>query len=117
MLTEDEKRFLAYWESVREEEARFGRKLRKGLPVAMLFGMPILLSVAAVYIFSPEWYTKIAKSVNQVTLTVMIAVFIFMFFFAFTRMHFKWEMNDQLYQELKEKQKHERMPDDAANQQ
>ena len=26
-----------------------------------------------------------------------------MLFFSFTRMHFKWEMNEQLYQELKQK--------------
>ena len=70
--------------------------------MAMLFGLPILASVVVVYFLSPEWYTKVSRSITQVTVTVIIAVILFMLFFSFTRMHFKWEMNEQLYQELKQ---------------
>lgn len=110
MLTEKEKRFLAYWEGAREKESGFGQKMRRGLPMAMLFGLPILASVVVVYFLSPEWYTKVSRSITQVTVTVIIAVILFMLFFSFTRMHFKWEMNEQLYQELKQK----RAREDAA---
>lgn len=107
MLTDKEKAFLVYWEGAREEEAQMSRKLRRGLPLSMAFGLPILFSVILVYYLSPEWYTKISRSVNQVTITVFIAVLIFMVVFSFVYMHFKWEMNEQAYLELREKQRRE----------
>lgn len=73
------------------------------MPMALLFGIPILASVVLVYFISPDWYTKISKSVSRVTITIVIAVLISVFFFAFLRMQVKWEMNEQSYQELKAK--------------
>ena len=35
--------------------------------------------------------------------TIVIAVIICMLFFSYFRMQYKWEMNEQLYQELKKK--------------
>jgi hypothetical protein len=104
MLTEKEIAFMNHWESVREAHSSFRSKLLRGLPMAMFFGLPILFSIAAVYFLSPEWYTKISQQANHSTLVVLIAVCIAVFFFSFMRMHFKWEMNEQLYNELKYKQ-------------
>ena len=56
MLTEKEK-VLAYWEGAREKRKVVSGKNEEGLPMAMLFGLPILASVVVVY-FVPEWYTK-----------------------------------------------------------
>ncbi|HNP54320.1 MAG TPA: hypothetical protein PKK69_06870 [Ferruginibacter sp.] len=67
--------------------------------MAFLFSLPILLSVAAVYLYAPEWYTKVSKQMGSFS-AVFLAVFGCILFFAFFRMHFKWEMNEQLYQEL-----------------
>ena len=73
--------------------------------MACMFGLPILLLIACVYLFLPEWYTKISKTSPETFLIVTIAVFIAILFYAFTRMHFKWEMNEQLYKEIKYKEK------------
>lgn len=73
--------------------------------MACMFGLPILLLIACVYLFLPEWYTKISKTSPETFVIVTIAVFIAIFFYAFTRMHFKWEMNEQLYKEIKYKEK------------
>ena len=73
--------------------------------MACLFGLPILLLIACVYLFLPEWYTKISKTSPATFLVVTIAVFLAVFFYAFVRMHSKWEMNEQLYKELKFKEK------------
>jgi hypothetical protein len=103
MLKEEERRFVVYWESVRDEQARFVSKLFGGLPMALIFSLPILSSVAIVYFVFPEWYTKISQKAFTVTYSIVIAVFLAALFFAFFRMQFKWEMNEQLYQELKKK--------------
>ncbi len=104
MLTEKDLKFMEHWEKVREKESSFASKMTRGLPMAMVFGLPILFSVALVYFLSPEWYTKISQRLNSGTVTILLAVFLSILFFAYFRMHFKWEMNEQLYLELKNKQ-------------
>ncbi len=111
MLSEKEIKFLRHWETTREKERSFVSKFVRGLPMAILFGLPILFSIALVYFLSPEWYTKISQAAAGSSGIILFSVFIFIGFFSYFRMHFKWEMNDQLYQELKKK---ERSPD-AAN--
>lgn len=112
MLSEKEIKFLQYWPTVREKESSFTSKLTRGLPMACMFGLPILFSVALVYFLSPEWYTKISQVAAGSSTMILIAVFIFIIFFSYFRMHFKWEMNEQLYQELKSREERK-----AANEQ
>ena len=95
---------MEHWEMVREKESHFLSKLGRGLPMAMLFGLPIILSLVAVYLLSPEWYAKISQAASGVLGTLIVAVVITIFFFSYFRMHFKWEMNEQLYLELKNRQ-------------
>jgi len=95
---------MLHWEAVREQESRFMSKLSRGLPMAMLFGLPIILSVVAVYFLSPEWYTKVSQEASGAIGTLIIAVCIIILCFSYFRMHFKWEMNEQLYMELKSRQ-------------
>ncbi len=112
MLSEEEEKFLVYWEERRELYSKASNKFLRGLPMALVFGLPILLLIAVVYIFIPDWYIKVSKTSTQTFIVVVIAVFIAIVFYAFVRMHFKWEMNEQLYNELKNVQKKE-----AANKQ
>ncbi len=101
MLSEKEENFIIYWESVRVEYSNWKSKIIRGLPMAIVFTLPVLFSVSAVYFFSPEWYTKIAESVNGSIFAILIALLISVLFFSAFRMHFKWEMNEQIYMELK----------------
>lgn len=111
MLSTEEQKFIKYWEENREQHSGFASKLLRGLPMAMVFGLPILLLIVVVYILSPEWYTKVSSALAGSAVVVVIAVLIAILFYAFIRMHFKWEMNDQFYKELKQKEKRS----DAAN--
>jgi hypothetical protein len=104
MLTTEEAKFVAYWEQNREALSTTKSKLRRGLPMAGIFGLPILLLIVCVYLFLPDWYMRISKTSPQAFFVVVIAVFIIIFFYAFARMHFNWEMNEQLYLEFKHKQ-------------
>ena len=105
MLSEKELKFLQDWEQKRENESSFTSKLTRGLPMALMFGLPMLFSIAFVFFFSPEWYTKISQRAAGSSVMILISVFLFILFFSYFRMHFKWEMNEQLYQELKNRQK------------
>jgi len=104
MISEKEIEFLRYWENRREIESTFVSKLTRGLPMALLFGLPIVLSVLLVKIFIPDWFMKISQTSPGTFITVIIAMFIVIMFYAFFRMQYKWEMNEQLYKELKSKQ-------------
>ena len=105
MLTEKELSFIKYWETHRDPHNSFSSKLLRGLPMAMMFGLPIILFILSVYLYFPEWYTKISNTTSGSFVTIVIAVIIAILFFSYFRMHFKWEMNDQLYKELIYKQK------------
>lgn len=103
MLSEKDNEFINYWEHVRDRRKSFSVKLTSGLPMAALFSVPILLFIAVIYLFFPEWYTKVSARMPGSVLIIVIAVIISMFFFSYFRMQYKWEMNEQLYQELKNK--------------
>jgi hypothetical protein len=121
MLSEKDKAFMARWETVREVEGTFRHKFLSGLPMSMLFGLPILLFFAAVKIFFPSWFTTATHRSSEVVVPEMtaqfmtlsagnvimafIAVVATVLFFSYFRMHYKWENNEQLYRELKSKEK------------
>jgi hypothetical protein len=121
MLSEKDKKFILYWEEVRQKESSFKHKFLAGLPVAFMFGLPVLLFLGAVKIFFPSWFTTAAHKQTDIIvpgmtekfmklsagdiITTFIAVIIIVLFFSYFRMSYKWEMNEQLYIELKNKEK------------
>ncbi len=107
MLSPKELSFLQYWEAHRTSHSSFASKLARGLPMAFMFSVPILLLIVSVYLYLPEWYTKISNRITGSFFTILVAVILCIIFFSYFRMHFKWEMNEQLYQELLHKQKKE----------
>lgn len=94
---------MIYWEKEKERRKTFSARLTDGLPMAALFAVPILLLITTVYLFFPEWYTKISSRLPGSVFTIVVAVIICILFFSYFRMQYKWEMNDQLYRELKQK--------------
>jgi len=105
MLSDSEERFISHWEKVRMPYSSTFSKLKRGLPIALIFGGSLFLSLVAVYFFSPEWYTKISQRANSSVFAIIIGLFLSVLFFAYFKMHFKWEMDEQLYKELNAKQK------------
>ncbi len=99
MITEQEKLFIDYWNQNRDKQKKSFYQLLIGLPIGLVFALPILLSV----IFH-DWYKRmIFISGSQVTV-ILIGVLGIAVFFALFRMKFKWEQNEQLYKELKYKE-------------
>jgi membrane protein implicated in regulation of membrane protease activity len=121
MLSEKDKAFIQRWETVREKESSVKHKLLSGLPMAMLFALPVLLFFVIVKIFFPSWFATATHRQTEVVVPgltqdhmqlsagnmamAFIAVLVVVLFFAYFRMHYKWENNEQLYRELKSKEK------------
>jgi hypothetical protein len=121
MLSEKDNAFIRRWEAVRETEGTFRHKFLAGLPMAFLFGLPILLFFAVVKVFFPSWFATATHRSTDVLVPEMtqqfmtlsagniimafIAVVITVLFFSYFRMHYNWENNEQRYKELKAKQK------------
>ena len=104
MISEKEIAFLRYWEQNRDREKTFTSKLTRGFPMAILFGLPIILLVLVVRIFVPDWYMKMSDTSPGMFITAVLAMLGVVLFYAYFRMQYKWEMNEQLYKELKSKE-------------
>ncbi|MEO8568452.1 MAG: hypothetical protein ABI419_04940 [Ginsengibacter sp.] len=106
MLDNDEKLFVAYWEKNRDKKKNFLYQLASGLPVGLVFALPVLVAV----IFH-DWYkAMIDISLSQIVV-IIIGVIAVAVFFSIFRMRFRWEQQEQLYKELKFKEQ----KDDAAH--
>ena len=104
MISEKETLFLRYWERNRDIENTFISKLTRGFPMALIFGLPIILLIVVVKIFFPDWYMKISGTSPGMFVTAVIAMVGVVIFYSYFRMQYKWEMNEQLYQELKSRE-------------
>lgn len=102
MLSPEEKKFLEYWEKNRENERDFFKQIGYGLPMGLIFGLPILLAV----IFH-DWYKNMIPISKTQIVLISIAVLAISLFFSIFRMNFRWDRNEQLYKELKLKEKKE----------
>ena len=99
MITDQEKLFIDYWAKNRDKQKRSFYQLVIGLPIGLVFALPILLSV-----LFHDWYKRMSYiSTSQITV-IMIGILGIIVFFALFRMKFKWEANEQLYKELKYKE-------------
>jgi membrane protein YdbS with pleckstrin-like domain len=101
MLEEHEKKFIEHWEKHRERESDLMFQLLSGLPIGLLFSVPILLVM-----FSGRWWFKRADIVANSHLSpwvLAIAVFIIAIFVAVLYKRHQWDMKEQQYHELKRK--------------
>lgn len=106
MLSKDEKLFLEYWEKNRDRQKHFMHQLASGLPMGLIFALPVLLAV----IFH-GWYKSMIYISGAQIIVIIIGVLGVAVFYAIFRMKFKWDNNEQLYKELKFKEH----KDDAAH--
>jgi hypothetical protein len=113
MLTEREKAFMAYWEQNRLKEKKLFRQLLVGLPLGLLFAVPLLIN------FSSGWYKRANMWArghaddNTVTVIMVAGLIILIFVAIFSKRH-RWEMNEQSYRELEAKELAEKEKTGAA---
>ena len=102
MLTQDEKSFIIYWEKNREKEKKIFFKFLYGSPWGLIFALPVLVAV----IFH-DWYKNMVYISPTLITLIIIAVIAIAVFYTLFSMQFKWDRNEQIYEELKFKQQKE----------
>jgi protein-S-isoprenylcysteine O-methyltransferase Ste14 len=101
-MDHSDEEFLKYWGANRLKEKKWLHQLMLGLPLGLVFGLPVVLSVLL-----RGWYKRMPfVSGTQFTIILMACLGIAVFYAIF-RMKFKWDMNEQHYRELLQKQQME----------
>jgi len=103
LLTEDERKFLVYWEANRLRQRKLTNQLMYGLPMGILFAVPIIIN----FLMGRFWYKRAdAVGMSQFSPTVLVvAVLLIAVFIALINRKFHWEKLEQQYLELKAKEK------------
>lgn len=102
MLDQREKLFVEYWELNREKERNLLYQVLTGLPIGLLFALPIIF-----ILFTGRYWFKRADMVANAELSPVLlvsAVFIIALFVAVLYKRHQWEMKEQQYKELKAKE-------------
>lgn len=102
MLTEAEKKFIEYWETVRDKESKPLRQFLLGIPYGFLYAIPMAFSAWT----AKFWYVRAQAEANiylNPVLIILIILCITLFVSFFYKKH-QFEMRDQEYFRLKKKQ-------------
>jgi hypothetical protein len=102
-LSADEIKFLAYWEANRLREKRITTQLMYGLPMGILFAVPIIVN----FLLGRFWYKRAdAVGMSQFSPSVLVvAVLLIAVFIALINRRFRWEKLEQQYLEIKSREK------------
>jgi hypothetical protein len=98
-MTERERAFVEYWEVHRLREKSLWFQLLTGLPMGLLFGIPIIL-----ILFSGRfWYTRADMVANSdmSSVILIVAILLIAIFVAVIYKRHQWEMKEQQYKEIK----------------
>jgi hypothetical protein len=98
LYTEDEKKFIEYWEENREYQSTIKYQLLFGLPFGLLFSLPILIN----FLLGRFWYKRAdAVGLSQFNPVVLVlAIMIISVFIALVNRKFRWEKLENQYLEL-----------------
>jgi membrane protein YdbS with pleckstrin-like domain len=102
MLDQKEKLFVEYWETNREREKNILYQVLTGLPIGLLFALPIIF-----ILFTGRYWFKRADMVANSELNPVLlvsAVLIIATFVAVLYKRHQWDMKEQQYKELKVKE-------------
>jgi FtsH-binding integral membrane protein len=101
MLTDEEKKFIRYWEENRLRKKKVVRNMAVGLPLGLLFVIAIFAN------FFSGWYKRADMVVNTDSSLIMVllvaSLLIVVFFSVFSARH-RWDINEQRYLELKQRE-------------
>lgn len=101
-FTEEEIRFMGYWESNRTRKKRLVWQLAAGLPLAAVMVLSILINVFSGWFKGATSVLKVNSTSVLVILAAIIGIVVFIVYFSSRH---QWEMNEQRYQELRARKK------------
>ena len=105
-LTREEADFVLFWKDNREKRRKVFRQLALGLPLGFL------IVIATFVNFFSGWYTRAVMARNEATrqhsasliLVLLVAAILIVIFVLIFSVRHKWDINEQRYRELLEKQ-------------
>jgi len=101
MLTDEEKKFIRYWEENRLRKKKVVRNMAVGLPLGLLLVIAIFAN------FFSGWYKRADMVLNTDSSLIMVllvaSVLIVVFFSVFSARR-RWDINEQRYLELKQRE-------------
>ncbi len=115
MLSKEEEAFIIYWKTNRERQKKTFRQFLLGIPLALLFVVPIGLN------FFSGWYKRAAMVSRTSEFNpgvLLLALILIVVFIAIFSRKFKWEQYEQRYIELlnkkRKQEENEKKLSDAA---
>lgn len=96
IFTADEEQFLQYWETNRIKQKKLVNQLLIGLPLGVIFAVPVFLNL---FLGWNKHAEAVAKTKLNPIVLITAVILIIVFIAIFSRKH-KWEMKEQLYREL-----------------
>lgn len=105
MLTDQEKMFIDYWKQNREKQKKFFKQLALGLPLGLLFAAAIFMNLVS------GWYKRATMVFNSypslpsLILVLIAAVLLIVVFVSVYSVKHKWDLNEQRYKELLDRDK------------
>ena len=111
MLTQQDKDFIRYWEANRLRRKKVVRQFLIGIPVGLLFVIPIVIN------FSSGWYRRAdmeAHSADFNPVVLLVALLLIVGFTAIFYQRHQWDQYEQHYRELLARQIREESADPAT---
>jgi membrane protein YdbS with pleckstrin-like domain len=97
MLTEEERRFIEYWEQNRLRKKKIWRQLAVGLPFGVVLAITIAIN------FFSGWYKKADIMLHtdpSLVLILLVGILLIVAFVVIFSAKHNWDMNEQHYREL-----------------
>ena len=97
MLTEDEKKFIEYWEIHRLRRKKVLKQLGIGLPLAVSIVAAIIIN------FFSGWYKRadmLLRANSSLIIVVLVAIVLIVVFVSVFSAKHQWDMNEQRYREF-----------------
>lgn len=102
MNEEQQQAYIEYWEANRDREGRFSTQLLYGIPIGILFSVPVLI----ILVTARFWFKRADMIANSKLSPIVLiaAVALISAFVAIIYKRHQWEMKEQQYLEFKAKQ-------------
>ena len=100
MLTDEEQRFLHYWERNRNRKKRSFKQLALGLPLGVVIVVLIFASFFSGWFKRADMVVRAEPSLIFVMLGAALLIVVFISVFS---IYHKWDINEQRYRELMSK--------------
>lgn len=98
MLTEEEKRFIGYWENNRLRKKKVRNQLYIGLPLAVVLVSAIFINLIS------GWYVRadieLKNEEKSLILVLLVAALLIVAFVVVFSVRHNWDINEQRYREL-----------------